>query len=247
MTGAAWPADYRRRYLVGSDMAASMGRVDVTALLDAVELLPAARRVSPVRGLDRVVVIAGIEVAQTGIDDEAALRRAWRERHQGGATPLLLLSAAGGGNGTAKALGPSDAGGPLRTLDVAALQSLLLRIAGLPRLRAVRELAAELDRLDQSGIPGVKISELLTRHTLDVRLRGDAEAWAGLRVAATPSRRPLTGSGRCRRWATSSSRYRSTAGSPATTAAPSSSCTRSRTPATSHGWTPTAGRPRACC
>lgn len=172
--GGTWSAVTRLRVWKG---------MDVTALLDTVEALPTARRVPPVDRLDRIVVVAGIEVAHAAVDEEAALRRAWRERHRGGATPLLLLSTASG-NRTARALGPSDASGPLRTLDVAALESLLVRIAGLPRLRAVRELAAELDRLDQAGIPGVKVAGLLTRHTLDVRLRGDASRWSALQAAS---------------------------------------------------------------
>ncbi|MGH9151479.1 MAG: hypothetical protein ACRD03_03525, partial [Acidimicrobiales bacterium] len=53
----------------------------------------------------------------------------------------------------------------------------------MPRLEAVRELAAELDRLDQAGIPGLKLRDLLTVHTLNVRLRGDAMRWAALQEA----------------------------------------------------------------
>ena len=68
--------------------------------------------------------------------------------------------------------------GPLRSMEAGALADVLQRVSSRPRLEAVRELAAELDRLDQAGIPGLKLRQLLTLHTLDVRLRRDPTRWA---------------------------------------------------------------------
>src|SRR5439155_17243761 len=74
-------------------------------------------------------------------------------------------------------VGPLDEAGELHSVSVGGLADLLRRISSLPALEAVRELAAELDRLDQAGLPGLKVRDLLTVHTLDVRLRGDDPRW----------------------------------------------------------------------
>ncbi len=123
------------------------------------------------------VVLAGIEVIATRWDGEPTLRRSWRDRQGGGAVPLLLLVDNPERGGSVYALGPLDSAGPLRSVDSASLSQVLQRIASLPRLDAVRELAAELDRLDQAGIPGLKLRQLLTTHTLDSRFRGNPSRW----------------------------------------------------------------------
>jgi hypothetical protein len=69
------------------------------------------------------------------------------------------------------------------------LYEVLQRVASRPRLEAVRELAAELDRLDQAGIPGLKVRDLLTLHTLDSRLRNDAARWRRAREVSAAVRR----------------------------------------------------------
>jgi hypothetical protein len=58
------------------------------------------------------------------------------------------------------------------------LGEVLERIASKPRLEAIRELSAELERLDQTGVPGLKLKDMLTLHTLDRRLRRDPARWA---------------------------------------------------------------------
>jgi hypothetical protein len=70
-----------------------------------------------------------------------------------------------------------EANGPVRSIEVAALTEVLERISSKPRLEATRELAAEMERLDQGGVPGLKLRDLLTVHTLDVRMRSDALRW----------------------------------------------------------------------
>src|SRR5437899_2637031 len=127
--------------------------------------------------LEASVRVAGIEVAATKETGEPSLRRVWRERHRGGATPLLLLADDGSRPGTVYALGVSDASGPIRVVDSSALTQLLRRVSSGTRLDATRQLAGELDRLDQSGILGLKLRDLLTQYTLDSRLRRDPARW----------------------------------------------------------------------
>ncbi|HUR18962.1 MAG TPA: hypothetical protein VMZ51_08520 [Acidimicrobiales bacterium] len=157
--------------------------VTLDDLLTGLLASPGARAVPSARPLRGAVLVAGMEVAGTDGADDRSLRRAWRDRHGGGATPLLLLADEPGRVGCLRALGLVDAAGPVRTVEVGALAAALGRLASLPRLEAVRELAAELDRLDQAGIPGLKLRELLTLHTLNVRLRGDALRWDRLQEA----------------------------------------------------------------
>jgi hypothetical protein len=152
--------------------------VTAEELLASLAALPTARQVPVTAPLTAAVVVAGIEVASTAAAAEPALRRIWRERRGGGATPLLLLADQPTTNGSMLALGPSDGAGPLRSIEATALAEVMQRLASRPRLEAVRELADELERLDQQGIPGLKLRELLSLHTLDVRLRRDPQRWS---------------------------------------------------------------------
>ncbi|HEX6349161.1 MAG TPA: hypothetical protein VF160_07195 [Candidatus Dormibacteraeota bacterium] len=167
-------------------------------LIAAIGTLPPARKLPAAAPIAAAVEVAGIEVATTGDLPEPRLRRAWRERHRG-AAPLVLLT--DGGDSALTALGPADADGPLRQVDSRALEVVLRRISTLPRLEAVRELAAELERLDQAGIPGLRLRDLLTLHTLDVRLRNNTTRWseatelAGRVAAAGDWRALVTGFG----------------------------------------------------
>ena len=147
-------------------------------LVSSLSVVPDARRLAADPPLSAAVMVAGIEVATTGPAPERALRRIWRERRGSGATPLLLVADEPGRPGCVSALGVVDGAGPLRSVEAGALADVLQRVSSRPRLEAVRELAAELDRLDQAGIPGLKLRQLLTLHTLDVRLRRDPTRWA---------------------------------------------------------------------
>jgi len=146
-------------------------------LVTRVAALPRARRAPAAPPLAAAVMVAGIEVASTVPAPEPVLRRTWRDRRGGGATPLLLLADDPARFGSVRALGVSDATGPVRSVEAGALYEVLQRVASRPRLEAVRELAAELDRLDQAGIPGLKVRDLLTLYTLDSRLRHDTMRW----------------------------------------------------------------------
>lgn len=146
-------------------------------LLTALEASPGARRLPADLPLTASMLVAGIEIAGTRSAGERTLRKIWRNRRGTGATPLLLIADDVSRPGCLTVLGTVDAAGPLRSIDTGALSEVLTRLAGRSRLEAVRELAAELDRLDQAGIPGLKLRDLLTIHTLDVRFRKDAARW----------------------------------------------------------------------
>lgn len=155
--------------------------MSVDELLGGLRELPGVRvvRVSP--PLLGGAVVAGIEIVGVAASPERTLRSLWRDHHGGSATPLLLISDDAGRPGCISALlGGSDSGAPVRSVDAGALRGVFERIAEQPRLEAVRELTAELDRLDQAGIPGLKVRELLTLHMLDVRLRNDSVRWSAL-------------------------------------------------------------------
>ncbi len=149
----------------------------IDELLSYVAALPGARPVPANPPMTGAAMVAGIEMTTTGTAAEQALRRTWRARRGSGATPLLLVAADPERPDSVLALGVVDAAGPVRSIQTSALADVLQRISIRPRLEAIRELATELDRLDQAGIPGLKLRELLTLHTLDVRLRGDPARW----------------------------------------------------------------------
>jgi len=167
----------RRRWIAQMDM-------NAIAIVERIVSLPTGRSVPASSPLTAISQIAGIEVAITGITRESAFRKAWRDRKGGGATPLLLIADDPTRAGSLFVLGVVDANGPLRSVESAALAEVLERISPKPRLEAIRELSAELERLDQAGIPGLKLRDLLTMHTLDVRLRTDQDRWKVL-VGAT--------------------------------------------------------------
>src|SRR5690349_9846975 len=95
-------------------------------LLATLATAPGARRVPVESPLSSAVLVAGIEVASTGPAADRTLRRAWRERRGGGATPLLLVADDAGRPGCLAVLGTVDAAGPLRSVDAAALTDVLM-------------------------------------------------------------------------------------------------------------------------
>jgi len=153
--------------------------VDLTAdkVIERLAALPTARAGTAPAPLTAVVIVAGIEVASTAVTAEGSLRKAWRDRKGGGPTPLLLLADDPARTGSILAIGVADANGPVRAVESSALTEVMERLSSRPRLEAIRELSAELERLDQKGIPGLKLRDLLTKHTLDVRLRKDTSRW----------------------------------------------------------------------
>jgi hypothetical protein len=184
--------DRRTPSLLSRCAAMLLPPVNAADLLASLEGLAGARPVAVSPPLVGSSLVAGIEVAVAPPAEELALRRAWRERHRSGATPLLLLTDDPTRPETLLTVGPLDEGGTLHRVAVDAVADLLRRVSSMPSLEAVRELAAELDRLDQAGLPGVNVRVLLTQHTLE-RLRGNAPRW-------TRARETVKGLGRESDW-----------------------------------------------
>jgi hypothetical protein len=82
-----------------------------------------------------------------------------------------------------RVLGPSDDRSPVREISADQLFNLLQGVASSSRLSATREVSEELQRLDESGVPGVLVKDLLTRHLLQVRLR-DSDDWRTLETVS---------------------------------------------------------------
>lgn len=175
--------------------------VNAEELLASLEGLPGTRPVAVSAPLTGSCLLAGIEVAVTQPAEERTLRRTWRERRGRGATPLLLLTDDATRPDSLLTIGPLDEGGEPHSVTTGGLAEVLRRVSSMPSLEAVRELAGELERLDQAGLPGVKLGGLLTEHTLDARLRGDGPRWARAREivkrigSATGWREVLSGLG----------------------------------------------------
>ena len=154
--------------------------VNAIELLDSLASVPGARLVPSAPPITRAVLVAGAEVAATPPVADRSFRACWRRRRGGAATPLLLVADAADRQGALAVLGPQSADTDVRTIDAADLAAVLSRLAGLSRLEAVRQLAAELDRLDQRGIPGLRLSGLLTQHTVEHRVRRNPLRWTEL-------------------------------------------------------------------
>ena len=160
-------------------MPAPIAELTVGGLIEALASVAGVRKVPTAPPLVAAVLLAQIEIAGVDNRDEAAMRRAWRQRQGGGALPLLLM--ADDGRGCVVALGPTDPAAAARVVEASALYGALVRVTNLTRLEATREIADELSRLDQTGIPGLRLRELLTLYTLDIRLRNDSSRWAAAR------------------------------------------------------------------
>jgi Eco57I restriction-modification methylase len=148
--------------------------VNAVELLAAVAGLPGSRSVA-LTG-DEILesrLLAGVEVARVGDPDEKELRKLWQARHGNGTTPLLLVSDDTDAPETLRALGPLSHDGPVRVVSAENLLRLLERLPALEKLQAVRELAEELDRLDQAGISGLQVRGLGPDHLFRERLRKD--------------------------------------------------------------------------
>jgi Eco57I restriction-modification methylase len=129
-------------------------------------------------GLAAVVTGLPVEVALATQATDTAMRRTWRDRQKGRATPLLVLHDASGKPGLVRVLGPADERAAVREVPADRLAELLTGLAGASRLTASRQLAEELARLDEQGTPGLIVKGLLTRHIVTTRLReGDDWRW----------------------------------------------------------------------
>ncbi|MCY3930225.1 MAG: hypothetical protein OXH70_00745 [Acidobacteria bacterium] len=135
--------------------------------------MPAAR---PGPGVTTAVIAGPVEVAAASRADERWLRARWKERF--GNTPrlyLLLANELDGPPGRVSVLGPSRPDAAVQIVEARLLEGALKRAAKEPEaLAAVRGLSAELSRL---GGEGFACRDLLTRHTLERRFRGDGSRW----------------------------------------------------------------------
>lgn len=152
--------------------------MNATELLDELYARGLTRVAQSRPGTIRAAVIGGTEVAIAESAQERHLRAKWRERVGTTGTPYLLIADQEGLDGAVVALGPNSADGPIRLLSASDLSDVLERAAGMSALDAVRFVTGEIDRLDRTGIAGVRLKGLLTVHTLDVRLRGDSARWS---------------------------------------------------------------------
>ena len=155
--------------------------MNASELFAALRALPGVRsaRVEGSGDIAESRLVGGVEIAQARVVDERPLRRVWRERADGGPVPLLLVVDDPERSDGVRALGPVESGDPIRSVGAEALLKVLERLPSLSRLAAVRELAEELDRLDEAGISGVSVKGLGTEHLYSRRLR-DPSRWAEL-------------------------------------------------------------------
>lgn len=164
--------------------AALLRPVSASELLDSIASLSESRESGASgNGVVRGRLLSGVEYAEASTAAERSLRAAWRKRHGGKATPLVLIADSPEGEDSVVVLGPLAADGPLRTVRTDALQDLIERTATLSDLRAVRLFAQEVERLDASGIPGLVVRGLGTRHLFENRLP-QSEQWERLRSLA---------------------------------------------------------------
>lgn len=129
-----------------------------------------------------VWLIGQVEVALTRPVSDRRLRAVWRARQGNRAVPLLLLVDSPDGTCT---LGPQTADEPIRSVSFEALIRALQEAAGKSRREAAAYLVDALERRDRTGIPGVIIRGLLTKHVLTRRLRKyRADDWKRLEEIA---------------------------------------------------------------
>ena len=134
-------------------------------------------------GITSARLLAGVEYAVAARGDEPALRAAWRRRKGGGATPLVLAADDPGEQGMLRVLGPAD-GGPLRRIQAESLFDSVRRTTAMKPLVAVRHIAAEVDRLDGTGLAGLTVRGLGTEHLDGTRLRSSPR-WSRLQELST--------------------------------------------------------------
>jgi hypothetical protein len=153
----------------------------VVSAVNAADLVSAlgAREAASGETITAVTTGGPVEVGLARAGTDQALRRAWRERSGGRATPLLVIHDSPSGVGIVRVLGPNDDRSAIREVPADRLSALLQRVASSSRLSAAREVSDELQRLDEGGVPGLVVKDLLTRHLLQVRLR-DTDDWQAL-------------------------------------------------------------------
>lgn len=129
-------------------------------------------------GIAASQVLRGVEYGHSSDATERKLRASWKRRAGGGGTALLLFADDPEGGERVLVLGPQP-DGPLRTVRVEGLRNLIGETTGMADLAAVRHLAAEIERLDSSGVAGLVARGIGTEHLYRTRLPG-TDRWAEL-------------------------------------------------------------------
>jgi len=114
---------------------------------------------------------------------DSDLRSVWYARSKSGAQPVIVVTPSEQQD-KVRVLGPQDPQTPVRTIPLITLLQLVDESRSLPRRQAAAILASEFLRLDESGIPGVGLRGLLTKHFVQERLR-KAENWSFLGTVST--------------------------------------------------------------
>ena len=146
-----------------------------STLLDNLTEQGAARPLPPRPGTTRAIAVGTIEVAEAQRSSDTFMRARWKERVRGSATPYLLIAADPEHPGRVRVLGPAHGNRPIQSVSAELLLDALQEVAKLPAFDAVRRIADDLTRI---GGDGLTVNGLLTRHTLEYRLKGDPARWA---------------------------------------------------------------------
>ena len=115
------------------------------------------------------------------------MRARWRERVGNRPVSYLLVADDPDRSGWLRVLGPASVDSPIRSVDASALARAVGDTAGMGTLEGVRHLAEEIVRL---GGEGLHMEGLLSRHTVEVRFKGNETVWAeatGTTAALRPS------------------------------------------------------------
>ena len=135
----------------------------------------AARPLPPRPGTTRAIAVGAIEVAEAQRATERFMRARWKQRVRGSGTPYLLIADDPEHPGRVRVLGPAHGNRPIQSVSAELLLDALQEVAKLPAFDAVRRIADDLTRI---GGDGLTVNGLLTRHTLEYRLKGDPARWA---------------------------------------------------------------------
>lgn len=164
--------------------------VNAGDLLESVVGLPEAQAVAAAEAeIGASAIVAGVEIARATISDADKLRRLWKLRNGGGATPLLLVADDPDEDGSLRVLGPVSHDEQMYVVAAESLDRLIRGIAPLSRLQATRQLGRELRNLDQTDVAGLRVQGLGTNHLFSHRLRGKP-VWKKLADAAERVSKP---------------------------------------------------------
>ncbi len=147
--------------------------MNATDLLDVLAQR-GARPLPPRSDSRRMVAVGPVEVAELERGTDAFMRARWRKRSARTNAPGVLIADDPECPGRVRVLGPVQDDGVIHSVSPSRLADMLGEAAGLSAFDAIRRIAGALIRL---GGDGLVVNGLLTRHTLEHRLRADADRW----------------------------------------------------------------------